>query len=147
MSNFRPIDRETGFLFPPSIDDWLPEKHLARFVVEVINGLDLSGMTRRYRGSGSRQPHYPPLHERFTPPPPTPENPTPTEAMDHRLKTPVGKALYALRKQTVEPVFGIIKSVMGFRQFMLRGLDKVRAEWSLVTMAWNIKRMFILSQG
>ena len=52
-----------------------------------------------------------------------------------------------MRKQTVEPVFGIIKSVMGFRQFMLRGLDKVRAEWSLVTMAWNIKRMFVLSLG
>jgi hypothetical protein len=52
---------------------------------------------------------------------------------------------YALRKQTPEPVFGIIKSVLGFRQFLLRGLDKVRGEWSLVTMAWNIKRMFILS--
>ena len=67
--------------------------------------------------------------------------------MVHRLKTPAGKALYALRKQTVEPVFGIIKSVMGFRQFMLRGLDRVRGEWSLVTMAWNIKRMFALGLG
>ena len=57
MSNFRPVDRETGFLFPPSIDDWLPEKHLARFVVEVIDGLDLSGMTRSYRGSGSASYH------------------------------------------------------------------------------------------
>ena len=55
--------------------------------------------------------------------------------------------LYALRKQTPEPVFGIIKSVMGFRQFLLRGLDTVRGEWSLVTMAWNIKRMFALSPG
>ncbi len=49
-------------------------------------------------------------------------------------------ALYALRKQTPEPVFGIIKSVLGFRQFSLRGLEKVRSEWSLVTMAWNMKR-------
>jgi hypothetical protein len=57
------------------------------------------------------------------------------------LKTPEGRKLYALRKQTPEPVFGIIKSVLGFRQFLLRGLDKVRGEWSLVTMAWNIKRM------
>ena len=56
-------------------------------------------------------------------------------------------ALYALRKQTPEPVFGIIKSVMGFRQFLLRGLDCVRGEWSLVTMAWNIKRMHALSLG
>ena len=57
MSNFRSIDRETGFLFPPSIDDWLPEKHLARFVVEVIDGLDLSAMIRSYRGSGSASYH------------------------------------------------------------------------------------------
>ncbi len=49
------------------------------------------------------------------------------------------------RKQTPEPVFGIIKSVLGFRQFSLRGLDKVRGEWSLVTMAWNLKRMFVLA--
>src|SRR4029077_13356803 len=52
-----------------------------------------------------------------------------------------------LRKQTPEPVFGIIKSVMGFRQFLLRGLDCVRGEWSLVTMAWNISRMHGLSLG
>src|SRR5208282_1001831 len=44
-----------------------------------------------------------------------------------------------------EPVFGIIKSALGFRQFSLRGLDKVRAEWSLVTMVWNLKRMFVLA--
>jgi transposase len=94
-----------------------------------------------------RQPHHQPLRERFAAPPPAPENPTPVEAMAHRLKTPVGKKLYALRKQTPEPVFGIIKSVMGFRQFLLRGLDKVRGEWSLVTMAWNMKRMFVLSAG
>ena len=46
------IDRDTGFLMPPSVDEWLPERHLARFVVEVIGSLDLRGMTRSYRGSG-----------------------------------------------------------------------------------------------
>jgi transposase len=92
-----------------------------------------------------RQVHHPPLRERFAPAPPAPENPTPLAAMAHRLKTPAGRALYALRKQTPEPVFGIIKSVLGFRQFSLRGLDKVRGEWSLVTMAWNLKRMFVLN--
>ena len=91
-----------------------------------------------------RQSHYPPLAERTAADPPGPENPTPVEAMAHRLQTRAGKALYALRKQMPEPVFGIIKSVMGFRQFSLRGLDKVRGEWKLVTMAWNIKRLFIL---
>ena len=91
-----------------------------------------------------RQPHHPSLAERFAAAPAAPENPTPVEAMAHRLRTPEGKQLYALRKQIPEPVFGIIKSVMGFRQFLLRGLDCVRGEWSLVTMAWNIKRMFAL---
>jgi hypothetical protein len=65
--------------------------------------------------------------------------------MEHRLKTPAGKQLYALRKQIPEPVFGIIKSALGFRQFLLRGLDNVRGEWNLVTMAWNMKRMFVLA--
>ena len=53
MSNFRPTDRETGFLMPPSVDEWLPEQHLARFVVEVVDGLDLRAMSQSYRGSGS----------------------------------------------------------------------------------------------
>ena len=92
-----------------------------------------------------RQSHYPSLSERFAEAPPAPGKPTPLEAMSHRLQTPAGKKLYALRKQTPEPVFGIIKSVMGFRQFLLRGLDNVQGEWTLVTMAWNMKRMFALA--
>jgi len=92
-----------------------------------------------------REAHHPSLGERFTEPPPPPQDPTPLEAMSHRLQTPEGKKRYALRKQTPEPVFGIIKSVLGFRQFLLRGLDRVRAEWTLVTMAWNMKRMFVLA--
>ena len=92
-----------------------------------------------------RQAHHPSLAERFAEPPLPPGDPTPLETMDYRLKTPAGKKLYALRKQTPEPVFGIIKSVLGFRQFLLRGLDRVRGEWKLVTMAWNIKRMFVLA--
>jgi len=92
-----------------------------------------------------RQSHHPSLSERFAAAPPAPENPTPVEAMGYRLATPEGKRLYGLRKHTPEPVFGIIKSVLGFRQFLLRGLDKVRGEWSLVTMAWNLKRMFALN--
>ena len=91
-----------------------------------------------------RQPHYPSLAERFEDTPPPPENPTPVEAMAYQLKTPDGRKLYALRKQVPEPVFGIIKSVLGFRQFLLRGLDRVQGEWSLVTMAWNMKRLFVL---
>jgi len=92
-----------------------------------------------------RQPHHPPLAERFAPDPPPPEQPTPLEAMAHRLRTREGKALYALRKHTPEPVFGIIKAALGFRQFLLRGLDKVRGEWNLVTIAYNLKRLFSLA--
>ena len=92
-----------------------------------------------------RQPHHPPLAERFAPDPPSPDGPTPLEAMAHRLRTREGKKPYALRKHAPEPVFGIIESVLGFRQFLLRGLDKVRGEWNLVTMAHNLKRLFALA--
>jgi hypothetical protein len=91
-----------------------------------------------------REGHHPSLSERFAGAPPAPQNPTPVEAMAYRLQTPDGKALYAKRKCTPEPVFGIIKSALGFRQFLLRGLENVQGEWSLVTMAWNVKRMFTL---
>ena len=57
MSNFRPMDRDTSFLFPPSVDEWLPQRHLARYVVEVVDGLDLSEMVKAYRGSGSASYH------------------------------------------------------------------------------------------
>ncbi len=57
MSNFRLIDRDTGFLMPPSVDEWLPQRHLARFVVEVVEGLDLRAMTGSYRGSGEASYH------------------------------------------------------------------------------------------
>jgi transposase len=95
--------------------------------------------------ASGREAHHPSLEERHAPSPPAPEQPTPLVAMRHRLQTPEGKKSYALRKQVVEPVFGIIKSVLGFRQCLLRGIEQVRGEWSLVTMAWNIKRMFVLA--
>jgi hypothetical protein len=77
------------------------------------------------------------------PPAPGPEA-TPKEVMAHRLKTTLGKLLYKLRKQTVEPVFGIIKEVMGFRHFSLRGQAKVSLEWTLVCVSYNLKRLFTL---
>ena len=70
-----------------------------------------------------------------------------SEVMRHRLKTKVGKDKYKLRQQTVEPVFGIIKSVMGFRQFLLRGLEKVGLEWQWVCLAYNLKRLHIMTAG
>jgi transposase len=81
---------------------------------------------------------------------PQPEPPAPgpeasaKEKMAHRLKTASGKALYKLRKQTVEPVFGIIKEVLGFRRFSLRGRAKVALEWTLVCVSYNLKRLWRL---
>ena len=92
----------------------------------------------------AREDHHPHWSERHSEPPALAEGATPMQAMAHKLKTLAGAASYALRKQTVEPVFGIIKSVMGFRQFSLRGLKKVTGEWRLVCLAWNIKRMAVL---
>jgi len=95
--------------------------------------------------STGRQKHNQPLQERFTQPESLPDNADPVEKMKHRLKTPEGRQLYGKRKSTVEPVFGIIKHVMGFRQFLLRGYEAVSGEWTLVSIAWNLKRMFALN--
>jgi len=91
-----------------------------------------------------REKHNPSLTERFSADPEPPENPTPVEAMKHRMQTREGKTLYSKRKSTVETVFGIIKQVLGFRQFHLRGLQAVKGEWDLFCMAWNLKRMHAL---
>ena len=91
-----------------------------------------------------RDHHHPHWAERFQEPAELPAHPTPMERLTHRLQTGVGRAAYALRKQRVEPVFGIIKSVMGLRQFLTRGLDNVQNEWTLVCLSWNLKRMAVL---
>ena len=92
----------------------------------------------------ARDTHYPHWSERFEESPEPPPDATPVERMANRLKGRAGRAVYALRKQTVEPVFGIIKTAMGFRQFLTRGLANVRNEWTLVCLAWNLKRMAVL---
>jgi transposase len=95
--------------------------------------------------AGKREHHHTPWQERFSDDSSAiSDNATPAERMKKRFKTRKGRADYALRKQTVEPVFGIIKNVMGFRQFLTRGLENVRNEWNLVCLAWNLKRMAVL---
>lgn len=64
-----------------------------------------------------------------------------SEALRHRLRTTAGKALYKLRQQTVEPVFSNIESAMGFRQFLLRGATKASTEWTLVCLAYDLRRL------
>jgi transposase len=92
-----------------------------------------------------RDQHYLPWYERLGEPPALPADADAVTRMAHRLKTVEGRALYGLRKQTVEPVFGIIKHAMRFRQFLLRGLEKVSGEWTLVALAYNLKRMASLA--
>ena len=94
-----------------------------------------------------RDSHHLPLAERLAEDAPAPETDDPLENMAWYLKTKEGKARYAKRKSTVEPVFGIIKHVLGFRQFSLRGLDAVKGEWKLVAIAFNLKRMHVLAAG
>ena len=67
--------------------------------------------------------------------------------MQAKLETPAARARYALRKQTVEPVFGIIKSALGFTRFRLRGLAKVSTEWTLVALAYNCRRLHTLRRA
>ena len=92
----------------------------------------------------NREQHNLSLDKRFAEDDPEPQTKSKIEKLAWLLKTKAARALYATRKSTVEPVFGIIKNVMKFRQFSLRGLEKVTGEWVLVSIAWNLKRLNVL---
>jgi len=93
-----------------------------------------------------RDPHHPSWQQRFSPlPDPPPEEASALVKMAYKLKTALGKAIYGARKCTVEPVIGIIKEVLGFRQFSLRGTQAAAGEWCLVCLAFNLKRFHTLS--
>ena len=107
-----------------------------------VNACEVAGITPYI--AVDRQSHNQSPYDRFKEPPPLPDDADLVTTMKHRLKTKAGKAVYALRKVTSEPVFGIIKAVMGFRGFMLRGKEAAAGEWNLACMAYNIKRMHAL---
>src|SRR6266702_2869408 len=93
-----------------------------------------------------RDPHHPSWQQRFAPlPDPPSEDATSQVKMAYKLRTALGKAIYGARKCTVEPVIGIIKEVLGFRQFSLRGISAAAGEWCLVCLAFNLKRFHTLS--
>ena len=93
-----------------------------------------------------RDPHHPSWQQRFAPlPAPPPEDASAQVKMAYKLKTALGKAIYGARKCTVEPVIGIIKEVLGFRQFSLRGISAAAGQWYLVCLAFNLKRFHTLS--
>ena len=92
-----------------------------------------------------REPHHLDWHTFFQEQPEPPaEDASPKVKMAYKLQTEIGQAIYRLRKSTVEPVIGIIKEILGFRQFSLRGLWAAAGEWCLVCLAFNLKRMHIL---
>lgn len=93
-----------------------------------------------------RDPHHPSWQQRFAPlPDPPPQEASAQVKMAYKLRTALGKAIYGARKCTVEPVIGIIKEVLGFRQFSLRGIAAAAGEWCLVCLAFNLKRFHTLS--
>jgi len=92
-----------------------------------------------------REPHHHSWRAYFAEQPtPPPADASPIEKMAYKLQTDIGQAIYRLRKATVEPVIGIIKEVLGFRQFSLRGLAAAAGEWCLVCLAFNLKRLHVL---
>ncbi len=111
-----------------------------------IAGLQARGIDP-YIATG-RSPHHQGWRAYFMDKPdPLPGEASVKEQMAYKLRTKIGKALYRLRKSTVEPVIGIIKEVLGFRQFSLRGLGSASGEWTLVCLAYNLKRLHTLQIG
>lgn len=106
--------------------------------VEVLMALG------RYEQEGRKHDFRPPREK--SPPVPMANGKAWMKAMKEKMEKPESKALYRLRKQTVEPVFGIVKQCLGFRQFLLRGLRKVELEWELVSCAYNLKRLAVLME-
>src|SRR2546421_7493005 len=93
-----------------------------------------------------RDPHHPSWQQRFAPLPDAPPKDASAQVkMAYKLRTALGKAIYGARKCTVEPVIGIIKEILGFRQFSLRGISAAAGEWGLVCLAFNLKRFHTLS--
>ena len=113
------------------------------FSAENIAQLEARGI-EPYIATG-REPHHKSWQERFAEQPvPPAEDASPMVKMAYKLQSDIGRVIYGLRKSTVEPVIGIIKEVLGFRQFSLRGLAAVAGEWGLVCLAFNLKRLYVL---
>lgn len=115
------------------------EANVAELERRAIDGYIATGRGGQHR---DWQAHFKPGPEAAPGPAATAQ-----ERMGYKLRTELGKLIYRGRKCTVEPVFGIIKEVLGFRQFSLRGLGKVAGEWCLVCLGYNLKRLHRVSQG
>jgi hypothetical protein len=150
LSN-HPTDRNEAI---PTLDAISPEvgrPKAAALDAGYFSGSNIAEMEQReidpYIATG-RDPHCKSWQMRFAElPEPPPEDATPMVKMAYKLRTEIGQEIYKLRKSTVEPVIGIIKEIMGFRQFSLRGMAAAAGEWCLVCMAFNLKRLHVLLAG
>jgi transposase len=130
------IPAELGKPIAGALDNgYFSSKNIAGFEARDIDAYIATG----------REPHHKSWQERFAEQPtPPPDDASPMVKMAYKLQTDIGKAIYGLRKCTVEPMIGIIKEVLGFRQFSLRGLVAAAGEWCLVCLAFNLKRLHVL---
>jgi transposase len=143
VPTFQAIIPEAGPVAEVLIDSGFVSEQAVRHIEQSADGQPtgarvLAAVKREAHGRTVAQ-----LEKRDDPPAPPPDAPF-LEHLAHRVATKAGRQRYKQRQQTVEPVFGIIKQAMGFRRFSLRGLVKVRLEWTLVTLAYNLKRLFHL---
>ncbi len=162
------VDQESLLIVGPALSNHPNDAHEAEPTLAAIppqiGTPDAAAMDRGYGGPATleacarrgiepyiatgREPHHQSWQERFAPlPAPPPAEANPQVQMAYKLQTALGKAIYGARKCTVEPVIGIIKEVLGFRQFSLRGLPAATGEWCLVCLAFNLKRLHTLLQG
>ena len=132
---YRPYCPDQMFLLPPSLRDWLPENHLVFLEKKPIDIYIAAGRQKHREG---------PVRCKRGP---LPKSATKVDKMRRKLQTKVGATVYAARKAIVEPVFGQIKQARGFRQFLLRGIRKVRGEWALLCATHNILKMYRLCYG
>ena len=144
VASVQAIPAEAGSVEAVLIDSGFYSESAVRTVEQTAEGQS-SGIT--VYAAMERKSHHRSVAdlERKAEPAPPAAGASVSEVMKYRLATAAGKQKYKLRQQTVEPVFGIIKSVMGFRWFLLRGLAKVKLEWALVCAAYNLKRLHRLA--
>ncbi len=122
-ASYIPYCPEQQQLLPSALQDWLPEGHLAYFISDTVDSLSLNGFHARYAKDGPRnQPFHPAM-------------------MVKVLVYAYAKAAYRKRKWIAEPPNGWIKHVLGFRRFSMRGLDEAKAEFKLVCLTLNLRRM------
>jgi hypothetical protein len=138
LTSFLPYEPDQDFLLPPSPAEWLPENHLAYFVSEIVDRLDLQRFYARYEGNGRRnQPFDPAMKSCLW----SFKNARDGRAAGQQRRSSAVSAAKSDRRTRCLVGF---KHIIGFRQFSLRGLSKVTGEWSLVCVALNVRRMWAL---